>query len=266
MIIVNLRGGLGNQLFQIFACINYSKNNYFFNDTFFQEKNQTVKRNTYWNNFFSNLNNRIFNNKTNFKLIGEEGFYYSEIPKELNFIILNGYYQSYKYFDNNYEDICKIIGINEKKIECREKYKYDYDNLCSIHFRYGDYKNNPNFHTNLDINYFRKATEIINNLSGINSFLVFFEEEDREKVVKILDKMKNKNNFILIDTTIPDYEQVILMSNCSHNIIANSSFSWWGAYFNDNPQKIVVRPIKWFGPAANNLNTSDLCPDEWISL
>ncbi|MFM8313149.1 MAG: alpha-1,2-fucosyltransferase [Deltaproteobacteria bacterium] len=58
---------------------------------------------------------------------------------------------------------------------------------------------------------------------------------------------------------------MLLMSVCKDNIIANSSFSWWGAYFNSNPNKIVTYPSKWFGPIAGH-DTRDLCPPEWNKI
>ena len=56
------------------------------------------------------------------------------------------------------------------------------------------------------------------------------------------------------------------MSLCQHNIVANSSFSWWGAYFNQNPSKIVTYPSKWFGPAHGNNKTDDLFPESWVKI
>jgi hypothetical protein len=71
--------------------------------------------------------------------------------------------------------------------------------------------------------------------------------------------------FVRGNNTLADWEQLLLMSCCHHNIIANSSFSWWGAYFNTHDDKIVCYPSVWFGPAAN-LNTRDLCPPEWMRI
>ena len=58
---------------------------------------------------------------------------------------------------------------------------------------------------------------------------------------------------------------MLLMSSCQDNIIANSTFSWWGAYFNTNNEKIVCYPYKWFGPSANH-NICDLFPDSWQKI
>ena len=63
-----------------------------------------------------------------------------------------------------------------------------------------------------------------------------------------------------------DWQQMLVMSCCHHNIIANSSFSWWGAYLNKNIRKIVCYPSKWFGPKTQHHDTSDLCPEEWTKI
>jgi hypothetical protein len=72
-------------------------------------------------------------------------------------------------------------------------------------------------------------------------------------------------NKIFHDSRV-DWLDMYMMSMCEHNIICNSSFSWWGAYLNENTTKKVIAPKRWFGPAYTNLNTSDLIPHTWITL
>ena len=80
-----------------------------------------------------------------------------------------------------------------------------------------------------------------------------------------------KENFELGDSAVyvsrpelKDYEELILMSKCKHNIIANSSFSWWGAWLNANPDKIVIAPKQWF--KTKKVNTKDIIPESWIKI
>ena len=73
-------------------------------------------------------------------------------------------------------------------------------------------------------------------------------------------------DFIKVDDSILDWEQLIIISLCNHNIIANSSYSWWGAYINDNKEKIVCYPSIWFGPELEKNNTNDLFPNNWIKI
>jgi hypothetical protein len=72
--------------------------------------------------------------------------------------------------------------------------------------------------------------------------------------------------FTKANDEIEDWEQMVMMSCCKHNIIANSTFSWWAAYFNQNSDKIVCYPEKWFGTKNAHLDTSDLFPDDWVSF
>jgi hypothetical protein len=97
--------------------------------------------------------------------------------------------------------------------------------------------------------------------------IYFCEDVDIQIVEETIHKLKQKfsYNFIRGDNTLQDWEQMLYMSLCSHNIIANSTFSWWGAYFN-NKDKIVCYPSIWFGPELTQHNTKDLYPDGWIKI
>jgi hypothetical protein len=83
-----------------------------------------------------------------------------------------------------------------------------------------------------------------------------------EKIQIVVDA---KGNQSAISLDLEDWEQLLMMSSCGHNIIANSTFSWWGAYLNSNPDKIVCYPETWFGPKAQH-DTLDLFPEDWIKV
>jgi hypothetical protein len=250
-------GGLGNQLFQIFATISNAirtKQRFTFLYSESLGANGDTIRSTYWKNLFVRLKPFL----TNFlpqpmNIIREESFCYKQpnVPTEGNNCIV-GYFQSYKYFEDNYETICKMIGIQ---------------NTISLHFRIGDYKKVQHFHPIMPFEYYTnsishilcESTESYDGTTPTYKILYFCENQDIDDVDIILDRLKTEYPTIVFtkaSNDIADWGQMLTMSNCQHNIIANSSFSWWGAYFNNNPNKIVCYPSTWFGECAGN-NTID---------
>ena len=186
--------------------------------------------------------------------------------------MLCGYFQSYKYFDEYYETICRMISLDKQKAQILMEFPNDYTNKISMHFRLGDYKNLQDRHPILQYEYYKSAIQFIQLQSNTNKYdvLYFCEKEDNEEVLVIINKLKKEFPQIIFskqpDTT-EDWKQMLIMSLCNHNIIANSTFSWWGAYFNSNPNKIVCHPEKWFGPALNDKNnTKDLFPASWCKI
>jgi len=273
-------GGLGNQLFQIFttiSCAINTRRKFIFLDTETLGSGQTIVRPTYWNNFLARL--KIFTTKSlpQMLLIKENSFIYNPLNLFMyqeKDICIYGYFQSYKYFANNFEFICRIIGIDEikKNVITNANISEDYlNNTISIHFRIGDYKKIQHYHPVMTFDYYKNALSLINNKSNnteVKNVLYFCEEQDILDVFEIINKLKNEFRdftFIKASNTLSDWEQMILMSCCKHNIIANSSFSWWGAHFNRNPDKIVCYPTLWFGKVAGH-DTRDLCPDEWAKI
>jgi len=278
MITCNLMGGLGNQLFQIFttiSCAINTRQKFMFFDTETLGGGQTIVRSTYWKNFLSKL--KIFTTKSlpQMMIIKEPNFSYNPLylfTHQGKDICLYGYFQSYKYFVNNFEFICKLIGIEEIKKNIIEQTNISQDylnNTISLHFRIGDYKKIQNYHPIMTFDYYKNALSLINNRTNqIKDVLYFCEEQDLLDVSEIINNLKIEfpdYTFIKASNTLSDWEQMTLMSCCKHNIIANSSFSWWGAHFNTNPDKIVCYPSVWFGEVAGH-DTRDLCPDEWNKI
>ena len=273
-ITVEIMGGLGNQLFQIFTLISYAISN----KRIFYFENKTISfgtRKTYYcDNFLFKLKSFKKNYNEQIFVYKEPFHHYNDIPimdAIMENIKLHGYFQSYKYFDCNISKIIKMIDFEgtQKKI----KYKLDnqeLDNYVSLHFRVGDYVNLQQYHPLMSVEYYRKALEQLkfdtNNEEW--NILYFCEENDISYVEDKIDHLKRsfpKMRFSKIDSKFDDWEQMVCMTLCKHNIIANSTFSWWGAYLNSWSDKIVCYPGLWFGPSANH-NTEDLCPDNWVEV
>lgn len=279
MITCNLMGGLGNQIFQIFATISYamkSRNQFKFTDKDKLGGGSTTLRYTFWNSFFANLKPFLTSTFPGLHVIREKGFQYNEllVLEMMNRdVLLSGYFQSYKYFQENYEPICRIIGLGKMKTELLlslDLVDKSLEKTISMHFRLGDYKKIPEYHPIATYEYYEGALTHIQKQKPHEDFTIYFfcEDGDFEEVKVTVDKLAKRFPrycFVRGDNTLADWQQMLLMSCCHHNIIANSSFSWWGAYFNSHDDKIVCYPSVWFGPSANH-DTSDLCPPEWIKI
>jgi len=181
-------------------------------------------------------------------------------------ICLSGYFQSYKYFHEYFNTIYKLIGFEFFKENVIKKCNLDIENYVSLHFRLGDYKNIPWVHPIATHEYYKSSLLYIqNNSKLIKKVLYFCEDDDLSNVEQTINSLKidfPNIFFTRADPKLRDWEQMMLMSCCSDNVIANSSFSWWGAYLNTNPNKIVCYPSVWFGRSVGH-DTSDLCPSNW---
>ena len=270
MLTCYLQGGLGNQLFQIFTTISYAlthKRPF----AFTKQQPLDTKRSTYWHSFLSPL--AKFTKDINYShciKISEKAFAYNKLPTSTaESIVLYGYFQSPLYFEEHKDIIFRLIRLEEQKILALKKiepYKIVLHQCISLHFRQGDYKQLPQHYPLLTYEYYAKAIKHIQSQHTITTLLIFCEQDDLPSVTLILKQLQTTFPQLKIQqapTTLSDWEQLLAMSLCAHNIIANSSYSWWGAYFNSNPQKIVCYPANWFGPKLQQNDIKDLCPTFW---
>ena len=154
-----------------------------------------------------------------------------------------------------------------------DKIGYSHDTLnetISMHFRVGDYKKNQDYHPIMNKEYYYNSLQFIKlKYSNTNFTIMYFCEEsdlgDILPIINFLEKKFPKFKFVRGEKDLSDWEQMLLMSCCHHNIIANSTFSWWSAYLNDLNDKIVCYPSIWFGPSSKH-NTKDLCPPDWHKI
>lgn len=275
MIYIVLRAQLGNQLFQIFNGISLSLKYNLDYKILINKDNNTIFGNniTYFNDFLIELYNKIEISdekiiENNNKLYNEKNFHYNEIKLKDSDIYINGFFQSYKYFINHNNEIYKMLNIENKKQHIKAKYSnYFNKKTIAIHFRIGDYYYLQNYHPILSVNYYANALNKINNLINNNiekyNILYFCQKCDNEIVKKYLDNFKNLN-LIKVDDNIVNYEQMLLISNCDNIIIANSTFSWFGAYFSNADN--IIYPKKWFGSANKDNKLDDLFPEKWIEI
>ena len=266
MVTIELKGGLGNQLFQIFACIAYAMRT---NQDFQLPAKSLGGFDTYYDEFLLNLRNKVENFQHN-RIYKQPHYHYTPIPKLCN-PRLFGYFQSEKFFDDYFDEIYNLIAINERKREVLTLHADYFEHPCiSLHFRIGDYaKQQDKFPVQPKEYYVNALTKIITQTHRSNyNVLVFGQHENKSEILhntQVLSFEFPHLNFLKVPDNIPDWHQMLMMSLCDHNIIANSSFSWWGAYLNTG-NNLVTCPAVWLGPAKAYYDTSDLIPEDWIKI
>lgn len=265
MIITKLQGGLANQIFQ-WAYAKYLSEKYstpFYLDLSFYLNQFGVTKRNFSLNKFPNLSYNILpntnlsewsNEKNKNKIVKiNDDFRYKELEyKEDCHYYLDGYWQSEKYFieiENIIRESLKPTETIKSRFE-----EYSIKNSISIHIRRTDYINSNGFHPLQTIDYYKKGLEIIGKYDNL---LIFSDD------IKWCKENLKFDNMIFIEGN-DDIEDLWLMSLCDNNIIANSSFSWWGAWLNENPNKKVIAPKKWFG--KTNQNSKDIIPELWIKI
>ena len=249
----NLKGGLGNYMFQIAATVAYGLEHHK-DPTFNLNSAQQIHRHTseYKTNLFRSLNEGCFKADA---VYYEPSFSYNKIPPSEGNLWLEGYFQSELYFIGREESIGQIFSETP---DIKSYIDNKYENLLeegvtSVHVRRANYLDNPN-HPAQSMDYYSACME---ELGG--KFLVFSD-----------DPAWCKENFKDYNATFiegeEDFIDLHLMARCTNNIIANSSFSWWGAWLNKNKSKKVTAPARWFEGHASRNDTSTLLPEEWICM
>tara|TARA_B100000035_G_scaffold313678_1_gene327951 strand:- start:6793 stop:7665 length:873 start_codon:yes stop_codon:yes gene_type:complete len=279
-----LMGGLGNQLFQIFAVLSYCiKYGYNLVIPYLETLNTGEIRATYWNNFltglkqFTNYNGELSTQYLqSFPIFRELDFTYVPFfPLDStisNSIMFFGYFQSYKYFEETQDKIFELINLEKQKEQVKTNYYFFGEDVVSMHFRLGDYINIQDCHPLMPETYYVNALTYIlgHTVNKPKTVLYFCQEQDNHIVENVISKLQKYELFkdlifVKASDKIQDWQQMLLMSVCSHNIIANSTFSWWGAYLNTNKDKKVCYPSLWFGYKLQK-NLKDLFPNEWVRI
>lgn len=176
------------------------------------------------------------------------------------------FFQSEKYFSDSEDQIRKDFTFmnvpSERNMEVIKIIQSS--NSVSIHVRRWDYVTNPSANSTLgtcNVDYYNNAIEYIQSKIDVPTFFFFSDD-----IAWVKENIKVENNSYYIDWNSWDqsYEDMRLMTLCKHNIIANSSFSWWWAWLNKNISKIVIAPQRWFNDV--NMNDSDVVPEKWIKI
>ncbi len=262
MITCKLVGGLGNQLFQIANCIAYCKR-YGFEYQIPQTLGDYKKYAIYMKHL------PVLTSKfEDFGYLYEQGFTYREIPKREQ-VCLIGYFQSWKYFWDQKEEVFAKIREGFSQIELL-KIPYDYTGRVSVHVRRGDYVEYRDIHPPVTLEYIKKAVTYLND-RGYYRYTVYSDDIDwcRENMG---EEFFPGCVFEFVSSTFDDPVKDALfdmytMSRHDHQIISNSTFSLWAALLNTDPEKIVVAPANgnWFG-ADTEYDAIDIMPDNYIRI
>lgn len=287
-VVSHLHGGLGNQLFQYAAafsladhigasvCVNTNglrnlQNRPYRLDRFNIPEDIYIDNNTSKSaprKLFKNLFPIVKANRHS-TIYREPHYHFSESFFNLNtdVIELFGYFQSEKYFSRVESSIRKIFTLKERpppqSLDWINRIRNEKVSV-SVHVRRGDYLLKPQTHPALSMCFYNRAMNLIKRCFGTKVTFFIFSDDFHY----ISQKFSNIRNVFLVPSALgSDVQELLMMSQCHHNIIANSSFSWWGAWLNINKDKMVIAPAYWFGPEKmSQRNIMDLFPENWIHL
>ena len=287
---IKLLGGLGNQMFQYAAALALAKKkkaNLFLDISEFDSYKawpyllgslnvpQNIAPKATDKNFSTNLLYKILYKFGFSKPVSDCGYsepHYHFDPAFFDSkppVVLSGYFQSEHYFSEIRKDLLQDFSLKEPMSDLSQSYMNIIKNTeipVSLHVRRGDYVSNQaalKTHGLATAEYYRHAVNIFDNLYENVTYFIF--SDDLDYVEQNFDFCKNR--VLVRGASDRPYEDMWLMASCHHNIIANSSFSWWGAWLNEHEDKRVIAPRNWFSRTEMlNKNVMDVCPDGWILL
>ncbi len=287
MIVVRLSGGLGNQMFQyafaksfqmkgrkVYLDLSEYKNNLnrkYSLDVFgitIRELPKPFYKLFYSRNFFWFLFSKL--QPLKFLLVEEDKLSYDE-----KYLLFNnrtrffGYFQNEKYFKSFHNYIREDFQFNGEIFSRNTSYRNRMisEESVAIHVRRGDFAVNPvanRVHGVLSIRYYEEAIEKMNEALDHPSYFVF--TDDKEWVKNTFSKILLVYTLVEGNDEANSWQDLYLMSACKHNIMANSSFSWWASWLNNNDKKIVIAPKSYCADPKMNLEIEDLIPREWIRI
>lgn len=275
--IIRLSGGLGNQMFQCafaeFLKKKTGKGYIFDGSSYSKDKLRHYELDIYENPTFR-IGTII---KNLVKVLCRLGVFQEYREKELfqfdNNVVnrlglltyFNGYWQSYFYCDPVKTQLIKLFEPAQPPSSLNQKLagEIEQSESVSLHVRRGDYIKNSEangVHGTCSLNYYNKAVEYMNQRIQNPQYYIFSDDPDW---VRSSMKLDCNSKVISHNTGNQAYWDIWLMKRCKHNIIANSTFSWWGAYLSTYSDKIVIAPEKW-----NNLKLGkmELIPKSWVKL
>lgn len=285
MIIIKIMGGLGNQMFQYAyaKALHVKGYDVKLDHSFIQKqpvhngfglKHYRIDLDTASNdnlkNFYSNGFLYKFLNRFNFArshYLKEKTLPFSPAlatPKEN--VYVEGYFQTERYFESIRTVLLEQFQPAEPFSAYIQTIKNSIENMpftISLHVRRGDYLNAAalSYHGLCTLQYYQKAMQYFKSNYQNITYVVFSDD-----IAWVQENMSIDNAIYIRDEGQGPHEDIYLMSLCQHNIIANSSFSWWGAWLNQNPNKIVIAPKQWFADAKMQAQSDDIVPKCWIRL
>jgi len=181
--------------------------------------------------------------------------------------VLRGYWQSEKYFRDQSDAVRESLQISTQPSAKNRQTLKDMGKCLpvSLHIRRGDYVTSTKFsamYGTCDLEYYGRAVAHI--ASGLASEPVIYAFSDDPDWVRDNLKLPFETRYINHNSAATSYEDIRLMSACQHHIVANSSYSWWGAWLNPRPDKVVVAPVRWF--ADPKMEDHDIVPEDWVRL